>query len=97
MRDLLQEVRELEEAVKAQEDERLRDWLRELLDIKKARLSVEVFLTQDFSLEPEPEIEEETRNLCPRCRSDNIWEAVPQGHQCRSCGWVGFLGGDDDA
>ena len=98
MKDLLQEVKELEKRIAGEqrtvdvysksetldEDgrfwseryislesvEQLVGWLTELLEIKKARLSVEVFMQQEYDMEPDPEEEPEEPDTgvpCSRC------------------------------
>jgi len=114
MKDLLQEVQELEKLIAREqrtvdvhrksdavdEDgcfwserrvrldsvEKLIEWLTELLEIKKARLSVEVFMQQDYDLEPdESEPEEDAGMKCGRCGHGPLEE---RGSRivCLNCG-----------
>ena len=62
-------------------------WLTELLEIKKARLSVEVFFHQEYDLCPDPEPEELEPNQCFRCKESTL---VERGQKliCGKCGAV---------
>ena len=115
MKDLLQEVKELEEVIdhhtkvgesyqdtapdceSAIEAFQLAVWLTELLEIKKARLSVEVFFHQEYDLEPDPEDDEEelTESQCPRCRQEAFVERGPK-LICSNCGNVKNIGADNE-
>lgn len=97
MRDLFSEVRELEEAIVhadevscvaesecAVEHRRLSAWLTELLEIKKARLSLEVFFHQEYDLLPdEKNFNEECE--CGRCRKMAMVD-VGEMMTCSNCG-----------
>ena len=70
----------------AMEHRQLAGWLDELLEIKKARLSVEVFMQQGYDIEPE---ESELPLACPHCGSKS--GLVDRGGRltCPACGRVG--------
>jgi hypothetical protein len=97
-KDLLEEVRELELAIEGSTSSQVASWLVELLKIKKARLSVEVFFGLEFEGVDEldePETEVETINEaedwqyahCARCGKEEVF--YDGSLRCLSCGWVG--------
>jgi hypothetical protein len=106
MKDLLREVRELEDARDhaaevaegyrddpdcecAEDHRRLAGWLNELLEIKKARLSLEVFLEQGYVLEPDRTEDDSLPMRCLRCGSAHGLTDQENGKlMCPSCGFV---------
>lgn len=101
MRDLFEEVKELEVAIEhadevagdcddacAVEHRQLSRWLTELLEIKKARLSLEVFFHQEYNFVPDEEEEAILEDgVCHRCRQRAM---VDRGAKmiCSNCGAV---------
>lgn len=99
MKDLLEEVRELEKSVALAKESagdcamqtmvdqfnRMGAFLEELLEIKKARLSVEVFMDQEYNLVPDEETLGE--EVCHRCGKRTMTDRGPK-MICSNCGAV---------
>lgn len=72
----------------AVEHRRLAGWLEELLEIKKARLSLEVFFHQQYNFMPDDEEEAILEDaVCFRCKERAM---MPRGEKmiCSNCGAV---------
>ena len=73
----------------AVEHRKLAGWLAELLEIKKARLSLEVFLEQGYDLLPdEPEASDDTPIPCFRCGGVEGLQEQGGSLVCLSCGAI---------